>query len=83
MVVDELTKIEKVSEKRLGMIIRHAERYDIKDSEPGDGVLLTEKGMRDSVDLGKLKRFAPVLMCETKRNTNCLLKAGSVKLQTM
>lgn len=79
MGVKELFGFKDISNRRFGLLIRHAERDEIKDSEFGNDVLLTENGKRDAEKLGKSLSEYNVIRIYTSPVERCVQTAQFIK----
>ncbi len=79
MIIEELSRIDKIQEKNIAVLIRHGERFEIKSSEFGNEILLTEKGKFDSEELGKALLNYPVRKIYTSPIHRCVQTAEYIK----
>lgn len=79
MILDVLSKIDHIQDKNIAILIRHGERFEIKETEFGNEIRLTDKGKSDSEEFGKALFDYPVQKIYTSPIYRCIQTAEHIK----
>lgn len=79
MILDILSKIDHIQDKNIAILIRHGERFEIKETEFGNEIPLTDKGKSDSEEFGKALLKYPIRKIYTSPIYRCIQTAEHIK----
>ena len=79
MILNDLAKTDRIQEKKIAVLLRHAERSEIPEGTFGNEILLTEKGKKDAEELGKKLSVYNVQKIYTSPIHRCVQTAEYIK----